>query len=249
MHCLSLPTPSTFFSIFFSLCPLLLLHWWIVGDVAFSAVRVLSKETLWVDLCIPLSLLLLLRTKTQSYFTTDSQSASLSWCQATIRAREQFFFLLKIFLRQSRVCYFVAPSLTRGRVCNLLLLLGLASAVILWSESCGTQDQILLSPFLRLPQPGGPGPRIYIPQEQGGPVIPPGTGFLLRRLLWLASYDSHYGGGILTRLLTGVGGLVCYTIHVASKETWRSILPRTYSLFSTQNYTPDRSRITSPIMP
>jgi hypothetical protein len=28
----------------------------------------------------------------------------------------------------------------------------------------------------RLLQPGGPGPRIYFPQEQGGPVIPPGTG-------------------------------------------------------------------------
>jgi hypothetical protein len=27
---------------------------------------------------------------------------------------------------------------------------------------------------LRLPQPGGPGSRICIPQEQGGPVIPPG---------------------------------------------------------------------------
>jgi hypothetical protein len=24
---------------------------------------------------------------------------------------------------------------------------------------------------LRLPQPGGPGPRIYMPQEQGGPVM------------------------------------------------------------------------------
>jgi hypothetical protein len=30
----------------------------------------------------------------------------------------------------------------------------------------------------RLPQPGGPGPRTYISQEQGDPVIPPGTGFL-----------------------------------------------------------------------
>jgi hypothetical protein len=29
---------------------------------------------------------------------------------------------------------------------------------------------------LRLPKPGGPGPCIYIPQEQGDPVIPPGTG-------------------------------------------------------------------------
>jgi hypothetical protein len=31
---------------------------------------------------------------------------------------------------------------------------------------------------LRLPQLGGPGPCIYIPQEQGGPVIPTGTGLL-----------------------------------------------------------------------
>jgi hypothetical protein len=32
----------------------------------------------------------------------------------------QFVFLLEIFFIQLRVCYFVAPSLTRGRVCNLL---------------------------------------------------------------------------------------------------------------------------------
>jgi hypothetical protein len=31
-----------------------------------------------------------------------------------------FLSLLQIFFRQLRVCYFVAPSLTRGRVCNLL---------------------------------------------------------------------------------------------------------------------------------
>jgi hypothetical protein len=35
-----------------------------------------------------------------------------------------------------------------------------------------TNDHILLS-HLRLPQPGGPGSRICIPQEQSGPVIPP----------------------------------------------------------------------------
>jgi hypothetical protein len=34
--------------------------------------------------------------------------------------RDQFFFLLEISFRQLRVCYFVVPSLTRGRVCNLL---------------------------------------------------------------------------------------------------------------------------------
>jgi hypothetical protein len=46
-------------------------------------------------------------------------------------------------------------SLTRGRVCRLQLLLVLASAVILGSESHGTRDHILLSqipdfPFRRL---------------------------------------------------------------------------------------------------
>jgi hypothetical protein len=39
---------------------------------------------------------------------------------------------------------------------------------------------------LRLPQPGGPGPCIYILQEQVGLVIPPGTGFPFRHLLRLA---------------------------------------------------------------
>jgi hypothetical protein len=96
--------------------------------------------------------------------------------------RDQFFFLLEIFFRYLRVCYFVAPSLTRRRVCNLLvqLLLGLARAVTLGSKSRTTHGHILLS-YLTLPQPGGPGPRIFV-----------------------ASYDSQgYAGGILTRLHTG----------------------------------------------
>jgi hypothetical protein len=86
----------------------------------------------------------------------------------------QFFLILDIFFRQLWACYFVAPSLTRGRVGNLLLLLVLASTIALGSETRGTQDFILLPQFLRLPQPGEPGPRIYIPQEQGDPDIPPG---------------------------------------------------------------------------
>jgi hypothetical protein len=99
--------------------------------------------------------------------------------------RDQFFFLLEISFRELRVCYFVAPSLARGRVCIVQLVLGLAKAVTLGSKSHRIHGHILLS-HLRLPQPGGPGPRIYIPQEQGGPVIPPDSGFPLRRLLRLA---------------------------------------------------------------
>jgi hypothetical protein len=40
----------------------------------------------------------------------------------------------------------------------------------------------------RLPQPRGPGPRIYIPQEQGRPAIPPGTEFPFRSLLRLSTF-------------------------------------------------------------
>jgi hypothetical protein len=64
----------------------------------------------------------------------------------------------------------LSPSLTRGRVCNLLV----QFAVTLGSKSRRTHDHILLS-HLRLPQPGGPDPCIYIPQEQGCPIISPGT--------------------------------------------------------------------------
>jgi hypothetical protein len=54
----------------------------------------------------------------------------------------------------------------------------ICSVITQCSESRRTRNHTLLS-HLRLLQPGGPGSRIYNPQEQGGPVIPPGTGFPL----------------------------------------------------------------------
>jgi hypothetical protein len=69
------------------------------------------------------------------------------------------------------------PPLTRRRVCNLAV----QFATTLRSKSRGTHDNILPS-RLRLPQHEGPGPSIYIPQEQGGPDIPPVTGFPFCRL-------------------------------------------------------------------
>jgi hypothetical protein len=50
-----------------------------------------------------------------------------------------------ITVRQLQVCCCGAFSLLRGRVCRLQMLLALASAVILGSESYGTRDHILLS--------------------------------------------------------------------------------------------------------
>jgi hypothetical protein len=50
-----------------------------------------------------------------------------------------------VTVRHLRVCSCGALSLTRGRVCRLQLLLALASAVIIGSESLGTRNHILLS--------------------------------------------------------------------------------------------------------
>jgi hypothetical protein len=44
----------------------------------------------------------------------------------------------------------------------------------------------------RFHQLGGSGSRIYIHQEQDGPVIPPGTGFAFRRLLRLEGLPWRY---------------------------------------------------------
>jgi hypothetical protein len=104
------------------------------------------------------------------------------------------------FLLLGDICGFYCgvPSPTSGRACDLLaqLLLELVSAINFRSKS-GKPLDLLLS-HLRLPKPGGPDPRIYISQEQVGPVIAPGTGF------FAAFYDlQDYGGGILTRLHTG----------------------------------------------
>jgi hypothetical protein len=67
----------------------------------------------------------------------------------------------------------------------------ICSLITQWTESGRTRNHTSLSP-LRLPQPGRPGSCIYILQEQGGPVIPPGTGFPLHRLLWLAALRRKY---------------------------------------------------------
>jgi hypothetical protein len=52
---------------------------------------------------------------------------------------------------------------------SFTIAVGLDSAVILGSESRLTHDHILLSD-LRFPQPGGPGPRIYINPGTGWPI-------------------------------------------------------------------------------
>jgi hypothetical protein len=82
-----------------------------------------------------------------------------------------FSFSLKFSLDSCGFVFCIALSDERtGFLFTVQLLLGLARAATLGSKSHRTHGHILLS-HLRLPQPGGPGPRIYILQEQGGPAI------------------------------------------------------------------------------
>jgi hypothetical protein len=68
---------------------------------------------------------------------------------------------------------------------------------------------------MRLLLPGGPGPRIHIPQEQGSPVIPRALGSL-----FVASYDSQgYSGSILTRLHMGRTKQLAFTCIYTSSVT------------------------------
>jgi hypothetical protein len=97
------------------------------------------------------------------------------------------------FVWHWRSSYCGAHSLTRGWVCNLLvqLLLGLITAASLGFKSRRTHDHTLLS-HMRLLQPGGPGPRIYLAQEQDDPVIPPANGFPFQRFLRLAGLRRYF---------------------------------------------------------
>jgi hypothetical protein len=116
------------------------------------------------------------------------------------RTCDQFFFLLEISFRQLRVCYFVAPSLTRGRVCNLLYncfwawpgksLLGRNPAELMTIFYCLICD----SPNLE-----GQVPVFISPRNRVAQLHPRALGSF-----FVASYDSQgYGWGILTRLHTG----------------------------------------------
>jgi hypothetical protein len=82
---------------------------------------------------------------------------------------------MEIIFRQWGICYYGAPSLTRGRVCNLQLLLSLVGSVFLESESRGAYYHILLYQFWDSDNLKGQVPPIYFHQEKCGPVTPPST--------------------------------------------------------------------------
>jgi hypothetical protein len=80
--------------------------------------------------------LLLRPISSQSHMAIDGRSASKSWCRSP--SGDYYLTVTVLF-------FCGAPSLTRGRVCLLYMLLAFASAVFLGPESLGTRDHILLS--------------------------------------------------------------------------------------------------------
>jgi hypothetical protein len=93
-------------------------------------------------------------------FTINQFVLALSPLRLTAR---NFFF----HLNTSGHSPYVTSSLTRGWVCRLQLLLALANAFILRSESCRTHDHIILSQIRDSPNLEPRSPYLY----------PPGTGW------------------------------------------------------------------------
>jgi hypothetical protein len=89
------------------------------------------------------------------------------------------------------VCWCRAPCLTRGRVCRLQLLRSSPTQSFSNPSPTGLTTYFSVSD-LRFLKPSRTCPGVYIPQEQGGTVIPSGTGFPFRRLLRLAGLRWRY---------------------------------------------------------
>jgi hypothetical protein len=112
----------------------------------------------------------------------DGQSAILSWCQTPIwDLRPNFYY-----------CQTIAGLLMWGALSDertglpFTIAAGSRQRSYSWVRVSRDSWPYFTVSDSRLPQLWGPGPRIYIPQEQGGPVIAPGTGFPFRHLLRLA---------------------------------------------------------------
>jgi hypothetical protein len=87
----------------------------------------------------------------------------------------------------------------RGWVCRFQLLLALASAVILRSESSGTHDHILLSQIRDSPNLEGQVPVFISTKNRVARLYPQAMDSL-----FVTSYDSQgYGGDIRPRLHKG----------------------------------------------
>jgi hypothetical protein len=104
-----------------------------------TQLNTILTQTLWnTQICS--------QSQSQSHIATDGQSVNKSWCQAPSGAHDQIF----IAVWQLESCFCGAPSLPRGQICLLYMLLALASAVFLGSSPLGLATTFYCLQF-RLP--------------------------------------------------------------------------------------------------
>jgi hypothetical protein len=146
--------------------------------------------SMWIDESIWWGMLMAKKLEwkksSQVRITTDGQSARLSRCQAAIWGQRKDLYYYQTVVGSVDV----GRSLWREDG-SIIYNCCWSSLVILKSASLDSWRHFTVSNS-RLPQPGGPGLRIYIPKEQGGSVIPPGTGFPFHCLLRLAGLRWSY---------------------------------------------------------
>jgi hypothetical protein len=148
------------------------------------------------------------QSQSQCYFTTQSQESELlyEWqftANQFVLTTNPLRLTTSNFIYQLNPCGnspYVTSSLTRGWVCHLQLLLVLASAIILKSESRGTHDHILLFQIRDFPNLEGQVPVFIPPRNRVTWLYPQALGSHI-----VASYYSQgCFGGIRPLLHTGL---------------------------------------------
>jgi hypothetical protein len=137
------------------------------------------------------------QSQSQSYFMTGGLSPiSSSWRQAP----RDSWIVIFLQLNSSGHSPYVTSSLKRGWACHSQWLPALASTVILGSKSCGTHDHILLTQIQDSPNMESQVPVFISPRHKVAQLCPKAL-----HSLFIASYNLQgYGGGIRTRLRTGI---------------------------------------------
>jgi hypothetical protein len=152
----------------------------------------------------------LVKNEFESYFTSELELL-YDWrltANQFVLASRSLRLTTSDFIFQLKPCCFrpyVTSSMTRGWMCRLQLLLGLASSVILLSQIRGSPTRRASSPYLN---PSGTGQTDYTPRHQGLFSLPPTT----------------------TRITVEVFDPAC-TWDSFTRFTWRHPVSRLYSVW------------------
>jgi hypothetical protein len=151
----------------------------------------------------------------RSYFAIDSQSVCLG-IEYPCGTCDQILLPVGMLLSEIFCLVSIGRPLWRedgSAVC---------SVITQWSESLRTRNHILLS-HLRLPQPGGPGSRIYIPPGTGRPSYTPEHWVCLAKNRVAHLYPQALGSFFVASYYSQGCGLLWLLRFVANNcELWIS---------------------------